>query len=74
MKKIWLVHFPTHQFKEDVKALAKQNNLKIIDARYSHQIRSELVEQNPPSLTKKGVRRKPTTATPKKVETESTAE
>ena len=72
MKKIWLVQFPTHQFKEDVKALAKQNNLKIIDARYSHQIRSELVEQNPPSLTKKGVRRKP--ATPKKVETESTTE
>lgn len=32
--KIWFIEFPTFQYNEDVKALAKQNGLKIIDAKY----------------------------------------
>ena len=29
---IWYVEFPTFQYNEDVKDLARKNNLKIIDA------------------------------------------
>ena len=31
---IWYVEFPTFQYNEDVKDLARKNNLKIIDARF----------------------------------------
>lgn len=30
--KIWYVEFPTYQYNEDVKELARKNNLKIVDA------------------------------------------
>jgi len=32
--KVWYVKFPTYQYNEDVKTLAKENGLKIIDAKY----------------------------------------
>ena len=32
--KVWYVKFPTYQYNEDVKALAKENGLKIIDAKF----------------------------------------
>lgn len=32
MNNVWYVEFPTFQYNEDVKDLAKKNNLKIIDA------------------------------------------
>lgn len=31
---IWYVEFPTYQYNEDVKALAKKHGLKIIDAQF----------------------------------------
>ena len=31
---IWYVEFPTFQYNEDVKDLARKNNLKIIDSRF----------------------------------------
>jgi hypothetical protein len=34
--KVWYVKFPTYQYNEDVKALAKENGLKIIDAKYDN--------------------------------------
>ena len=34
MNNIWYVEFPTFQYNEDVKELARKNNLKIIDARF----------------------------------------
>ena len=33
-KKIWFISFPTHQYVEDVRELAREHNLKIIDARF----------------------------------------
>jgi len=33
-RKIWLVVFPTYQYKEDVKVLARQKNLKIVDKKH----------------------------------------
>ena len=33
-KKIWYVEFPTYQYKEDVKALAREKGLTIIDAQF----------------------------------------
>ena len=32
MNNVWYVEFPTFQYNEDVKDLARKNNLKIIDA------------------------------------------
>ena len=34
MNNVWYVEFPTFQYNEDVKELARKNNLKIIDARF----------------------------------------
>ena len=50
-RKIWLVEHPLHQFNEDVKDLARRENLKIIDAKFD--IHRDLVAGSPPKLTKK---------------------
>tara|TARA_R110000851_G_scaffold193852_1_gene344643 strand:- start:550 stop:741 length:192 start_codon:yes stop_codon:yes gene_type:complete len=52
MKKIWLVEFPTYQYKEDVKALAAAKNLRIIDAKFGAGIGEQFIEIKPPKLTK----------------------
>ena len=52
-KKVWLVKFPTHLYVEDVKQLAKKNELKVIDSRYGSSVDDELVEKKPPKLTLK---------------------
>jgi hypothetical protein len=51
--KVWFVEFPTFQYNEDVVALAKKNDLIIIDARFKG---DALYEEAPsvPKLTKKG--------------------
>ena len=51
-RKAWLVEFPTYQYKEDVKLLARQKNLIVYDAQYADQIPAEWVEKDPPRLTK----------------------
>ena len=51
MKKIWLVEFPTYQYKEDVKALAAAKNLRIIDAKFGAGIGEQFIEIKPPKLT-----------------------
>ena len=52
-KKVWLVKFPTHQYKEDAKELATRKGLKIIDAKFKAEINPEMVEKSPPKLTPK---------------------
>ena len=52
MKKIWLVEFPTYQYKEDVKALASSKGLKVIDAKFGKGIDEKFIETKPPKLTK----------------------
>ena len=47
MKK-WFVKFPTYQYNEDVKALAKENDLKIIDDAFQG---DEKQCENAPKLT-----------------------
>ena len=51
MKKIWLVKFPTSQYNEDVKALARKNDLIIYDAKFKNDLDPKAVESNPPKLT-----------------------
>lgn len=53
-RKTWLVEFPTYQYNEDVKALARQRNLIVYDAKFADQIPVEWVEKDPPKLTKIG--------------------
>ena len=48
--KIWYVEFPTYQYNEDVKQLAKKNGLKIIDAQFD----AGDGEKDVPKLTKIG--------------------
>ena len=50
MSKIWYVKFPTFQYNEDVKALAKERGLTIIDAKFDD---GDGVK-DPPELTLKG--------------------
>jgi hypothetical protein len=49
MKK-WFVVFPTYRYNEDVKALAKANNLQIVDAQFD----DGSGVKNGPKLTIKG--------------------
>ena len=48
---IWYVEFPTYIYNEDVKVLARKNNLKIVDARFQG---NEKQCENAPKLTKIG--------------------
>lgn len=52
--KFWLVEFPIQQYKEDVVALAYENRLEIVDARFKDGIYEGLVisPTNAPVLTK----------------------
>ena len=49
MNNIWFLEFPTFQYNEDVKDLARKNNLKIIDARFQGENKQC---DKPPKLTK----------------------
>ena len=49
MNNVWYVEFPTFQYNEDVKDLARKNNLKIIDAIFQGE--NEQCD-NAPKLTK----------------------
>ena len=49
-KKVWWVDFPTYQYVEDVKKIAKERGLKIIDSRFKGKSRQVA---NAPELTKK---------------------
>lgn len=50
MPKIWYVEFPTFQYNEDVKALAKERGLTIIDAKFD----AGDGVKDPPELSLKG--------------------
>jgi hypothetical protein len=34
IRKVWYVEFPLYQYNEDVKEIARKNDLKIVDARF----------------------------------------
>lgn len=52
-KKMWLVEMPTRLYNEDVKLLAKEHKLTLIDAKFASQYTDEQIEQRPPKLTLK---------------------
>lgn len=52
-KKVWLVKHPLSQYKENVKELARRNNLVIYDASFGSGINPEKVEKDAPKLTLK---------------------
>ena len=70
--KIWYVEFPTYQYNEDVKELAKKNGLKIIDTQFD----AGDGEKDVPKLTKVGEKDVPklTKTKGKKQEQEETIE
>jgi hypothetical protein len=47
-RKVWFVKFPLFKYKEDVKDLARRNNLKIVDFRYKSDAKQVA---NAPELT-----------------------
>lgn len=52
MKKVWFVKHPLSLYKEDVKALARKNDLKIVSAKFEPKNpNKDIVELNPPKLT-----------------------
>lgn len=52
-RKVWLVEHPTYQFKEDVKKLARKNDLIIVDAKFKDQYKPEQLvsDKDAPKLT-----------------------
>ena len=52
-QKYWLVVMPLSQYNEDVKKLAKDSNLVIIDARFSDSADKNRLTDDVPKLTKK---------------------
>ncbi len=57
LQKYWLVVMPLSQYNEDVKQLAKDGNLVIIDARFSDSADKDRITQDVPKLTKKRKKR-----------------
>jgi len=52
-RKIWYVDFPTSQYKENAKDLAKARGLRIIDSRFKGAYPNDMIEMSPPSLSSK---------------------
>ena len=57
-KKIWLVEHPTWQYNEDVKKLALENGLVVVDELFKGSYTEDQLVKKPPKLTKKGAKRK----------------
>jgi hypothetical protein len=47
----WLVRHPLSLYREDVKALAREHGLKIVDAAMANERAKADAEPNPPALT-----------------------
>ena len=56
-QKYWLIDMPLSQYSDDVKKLARDNNLAIIDSRFKDTVNPNRVAQAVPSLTKKRKRK-----------------
>lgn len=67
----WIVDFPTHQYNEDVKALASASGLRILDRRHAESVDPSLVESNTPTITKVGEKKK---RKPRKKKAEKTSD
>ena len=52
-KQIWLVKFPTYQYAEDVKALAAQHRLRIVDVKFKSELDPRKIAADVPKLTVK---------------------
>ena len=50
-RKVWLIAHPVHQYNEDVKDLARRENLKIIDLKFKPSIDPKLLVEKAPKLT-----------------------
>ena len=57
MRKIWLVKHPLGQYTQDVKALARKNDLVIYDAKFEASLNPAMIERSPPNLTVRGAKR-----------------
>jgi hypothetical protein len=56
-QKYWLIDMPLSQYSDDVKKLARDNNLAIIDSRFKDTVNPNRLAQAVPSLTKKRKRK-----------------
>jgi len=57
-RKIWLLALPASLYVDDIKQLAKDNNLQIVDAKFTDKINSKDVEQKPPKVKLVSAKRK----------------
>ena len=51
-RKIWLVEHPLFQYKEDVKQLARKNDLKIVDLAFKGSIDPKFLAEKTPKINK----------------------
>lgn len=66
-KNIWYVEFPTYQYNEDVKALAREKGLTVIDAQFD----DGKGVKDAPKLTKKKVKKEAEKEAEKEADKES---
>lgn len=52
-RKIWLVEHPTYQYEQDVKQLARRNDLVIVDARFADRFDDDQLAKGPKLTVKK---------------------
>ena len=52
-KQVWLVEFPTYRYAEDVKALAAQHRLRIVNVKFKAEVDPRKVASDVPKLTLK---------------------
>lgn len=57
-RKIWLVKHPVSLYEEDVKAVARRENLRIVDSRFRSNVGMEFLANPQPKLTPKPIEQK----------------
>ena len=50
-RKVWLVPHPTHQFKENIKQLAREKNMRIVDVKFADLFQLDDIATDTPKLT-----------------------
>ncbi len=56
-QKYWLIDMPLSQYNDDVKKLARDNNLVIVDSRFKDTVNPNRVADSVPALAKKRKRK-----------------
>lgn len=52
-RKVWFVDFPTYRYEQNVKELAAEKRLRVLDSKFKGTIKDDMVCKDEPKLTLK---------------------